>query len=357
MPRRRNERARVLGPYWNKAIGKWRVTQVDPGADGGRGRRTDRCFGSLKDAEQWKDILDARLSRLEGRTLKLALDGYEKELEARGNALQSRVEKMRRLRLFFEDAEGTQVSRLKPERAADLYVKFTDGRSVDYHRNTLGNAKGFLGWCHEQGWTSSNVLVGVKGVGKRAAGKLQLTGDEARKFHTTALKLADEEDLGALAADMLLLMGLRQSEVTKRKVRDLDLGGTVLRVEEAKTAKGNRLVLVPALLQPRLLELAEGRKAMDLLFPGAGEIEHTKAWLYAAVRRVCDAAGVTRVCPHSLRGTHASMALTIGLGSQAVADSLGHESTRTTLRHYAGAGSAEAGAQERTLRVLEGGRR
>ncbi len=114
---------------------------------------------------------------------------------------------------------------------------------------------------------------------------------------------------------------------------------------------------MPEVLQSRLLELVEDRKAMDVLFPAAGELEHTKAWLYAAVRRVCDAAGVTRVCPHSLRGTHTSLALSIGQGSQAVADSLGHESARTTIRHYAGAGSAEAGTQERTLRVLDGGRK
>lgn len=357
MPRHREERARVLGPYWHKAKGQWWAKVLVPQAADAGCRRIDRYFGSEREAQDWVDETRAKLARLEGRTLKAALDAFEEQLVERGNERKSRVEKMRRLKLFFADVEGMQVARLKPERAAALYAQFREGRSVDYHRNTLGNAKGFLGWCQEQGWASSNPLAGVKGTGKRSAGKLQLTGDEARKFHAAALELADQGDLGALGADMLLVMGLRQSEVTRRKVRDLDLQGSVLRIEKAKTAKGNRIVMVPEVLQSRLLELTEERKAQDVLFAAGGELEHTKAWLYAAVRRVCDAAGVTQVCPHGLRGTHASLALSVGEGAKAVADSLGHESTRTTLRHYAGAGSAEAGEQGRTLRVLEGGRR
>lgn len=356
MPRRRDERARVLGPYWIKARQQWLVTTLDPKGNGGRGRRIDRWFGLEQDAHAFVEVTGLRLARLEGRTVGEAIDEYEKELAARSLRETSWRERGERLRVFFEDAKAVQVSRLSAERCGALYVAFREGRSVDTHRNVLGNAKGFYAWCVEQGWAAFSPIAGVKGIGKRKVGKAQLTGDEARRFYGTALRLASEEEWGALGAAMLLGMGLRQSEVRKRKVRDLDLGGTVLRITDAKSPKGNRTVHVPTDLQPHLLELAEGRTSFEVLFAGRGGAEHTRAWLLAAVRRVCDAAGVPRVCPHGLRGTHASLALeAVGVGQ--VADSLGHVDTRTTLRHYAGAGAAETGTQERTLRVLEGGKR
>lgn len=260
-----------------------------------------------------------------------------------------------------------QVVRLKPERAAELYRKTDDngkavggfvvGRSVDYHRNALGNAKGFLAWCVVNEWTTENALEKVAGVGKRSAGKLQLTGDEARKFHVTALRLADQGDDGALAADMLLSMGLRQSEVRKRRVRDLDLDGTVLRIEFGKTKKSNRVVAVPDSLRARLVELTEDRGALDVLFAGNHGEEHTRAWLYFAVRRVCDAAKVPRVCPHGLRGTFSTLGMQEGLAVQAVQVALGHESASTTLRHYVANGVAEAAQAQRAFAVISGGRR
>ena len=50
---------------------------------------------------------------------------------------------------------------------------------------------------------------------------------------------------------------------------------------------------------------------------------------------VCDLAGVPRVCPHSLRGLHSTLALEAGATSGAVAAALGHGSFAVTARHYA----------------------
>lgn len=355
MPRRRDERARVNGPYWIEATGYWRVTSVDPSQASAKDRKRDSYFREREAAEDYARMKREAYARRDGKTIGEAIEAFEKHL-ALSIAETSWKERGLRLRTFFRGVEGVNVGRLQQERAAELYAALQQGRSVDTHRNILGNAKGFYAWCVEQGWASSSPIAAVKGVGRRSTGKLQLTGDEARRFYATALRMAEQEDHGALGAAMLLSMGLRSSEVYKRRVRDLDLGGTVLRVHGAKTDKGNRLVAVPGVLQPLLLELAEARGPFDLLFANADGSPHTRAWLLAAVARVCRQAGVPRVCAHALRGTHSSLALE-AVGVREVADSLGHVDPRTTLRHYAGAGSAEAGAQERTLRVLEGGKR
>jgi hypothetical protein len=64
-------------------------------------------------------------------------------------------ETIRRLKLFFPDPK-LQLARLTVERAAALYrhvddegtvTGFVVGKSVDYHRNVLAEAKTFLRWC------------------------------------------------------------------------------------------------------------------------------------------------------------------------------------------------------------------
>lgn len=298
----------------------------------------------------------ARLARLYGTTVGEALDAYDEHQRQRTKDV-SRIELLRRLRLFFAAEADTQVSRLRADACTRLYAAFTVGRSVDYHRNTLGNARGFLDWCVERGWLPTNPIAAVKGVGKRSAGKLQLTGDEARAFLATAISMAEHDDAGALGAAMLLLMGLRQGEVRDRQVRDLDLDGTVLRVQHGKTARARRTVAIPTALQPLLADLAEERGALEPLFAAADGGHHTKAWMIAAVKRVCVAAGVPVVCPHGLRGTHASVAASVGMSPEVVASALGHEDARTTLRHYAEGQAVAEGAQARALAVIQGGRR
>src|SRR5262249_49173039 len=152
------------------------------------------------------------------------------------------------------------------EECAGYYARLTTlkskyGRpfSVDSHRNMLAEAKSFLRWCVAREWLRVNPLENVQGVGKRNMGKPQLTADEASRWCQTALVRAMNSEEGALAALMALLMRLRASKITKRVVRDLDQGGRVLRITDAKTRKGNRTIVVPAVLRPLLAQRIEGR--------------------------------------------------------------------------------------------------
>lgn len=57
--------------------------------------------------------------------------------------------------------------------------------------------------------------------------------------------------------------------------------------------------------------------------------------------------GVPQVCPHSLRGLNATLALEAGATSHHVAAALGHASFATTARHYADASTiANAGLRK-----------
>lgn len=57
------------------------------------------------------------------------------------------------------------------------------------------------------------------------------------------------------------------------------------------------------------------------------------------VHALCKLANVPRVCPHSLRGLHATLAVEEGVAGEAVARALGHTTFEMTAKHYASADS------------------
>jgi integrase len=85
-----------------------------------------------------------------------------------------------------------------------------------------------------------DALEDVQGLSRRRRGKPQLTTDESRKFLAKALQSAEEEDDGAIAAMMALLMGDEASEIVERTVRNLDDGGRLLWITDSKTQAGVR---------------------------------------------------------------------------------------------------------------------
>jgi integrase len=384
MPRRPKDEARFLGPYWIESLGKWRATFCNPQAANPRHRRVTRHFADGDEAQNWVDEGRAKLQAHTTTTFKVALDAYEKHLaQGKGNKEVSVTETTRRVREFFGPVIEMRLGKLTVDQAGELYCKLdADGKviggfaartytvgsakkktlrqksvSVDYHRHTLSQAKTFMVWCVGKGWISESPLAKVKGIGRRKKGKPKLSGDEARTFYKKCLELGAGGDEAALATAMLLTMALRQGDVLKRQVRDFDLDGTVLNIDEAKTEKSNRPRLIPKQLRPLLRQLVSGRQSLEPLFKADDGGFHTKSWLRLAMKkRLCPAAGVPYVPPHGLKGTSGKVLKLAGASSEAVADFLSHEDERTQDGHYVDGETAAAADQERFLTVLQGGR-
>ena len=149
-------------------------------------------------------------------------------------------------------------------------------------------------------------------------------------------------------------MGLRASEVVSRVVRDLDRGGTHLRINDnldvaflTKTEKSKRLVKFPTHVRPLLAKLAAGKAPTEPLFSGALAGRKSRQWLWDEVRRLCQKADVPLVCPHSLRGWMATAAVAAGELPEVGAQALGHTSSQITLGHSIAPGVAEAAQLER----------
>ena len=132
----------------------------------------------------------------------------------------------------------------------------------------------------------------------------------------------------------------RRDRVAVVIARDVDDEGRVLWVPSGKTKNARRRLKVPDVLRPLLLKLTETTPPGALLFYKGDKVPPTN-YFWSQVRRLCQLAGVPAVCPHSLRGLHATLALEGGATADAVARALGHGSFAMTARHYASESSVD----------------
>jgi integrase len=335
---------RVLGPYANRS--GYRLVLVDGhGGGGGRGAgRKSLTAPTLEDALALKQELLRALAEHDqgGPPIGQALDEYVEHMQrARGILPETAAQLRRKLGRFLPlDASLGSIS---AERAGRMYLAETEritqrGRTTaaDSHRSLLKRCRAFFAWARERGYVREDPFERVRPVGRCRAGKPQLRIDEARRFMQVALTRATSGDRLALGVLLMLLLGLRCGEVIHRQVRDVDDAGRILWITRGKTKTARRRLKVPALLLPLLRSLADGREPEALLFGTTAKGRPLPVdYLWRKVRALCDAAAVPRVCPHSLRGLHSTLALEAGATADLVTAALGHASFAITARHYA----------------------
>ena len=338
---------KVHGPYAHG--NQWRLHIR--GADG-KERRVS--FPTRDAADRAKAASSRELSTT---TVDQAVSAWLKYLRDGGIIKEeTKVTHWYRLRAFFRlgyrsdaagDPGGVLLRHLTPESCQALYDKLREESSVDTHRSSLTLAKSFGQWCVKQGLLKVNPVAGIEPQGERRRGKEQLRVDEARRFIAMCCQLGGNGDVGAVGVMTALLLGMRAGEVVSRQVRDLDDDGRLLWVTKAKTRAGDRTLEVPDFLRPYLVQLARGKQPTDRLFT-----DKDRHWLLYHTHRLCKLAGVTRVCAHSLRGLHSTLAAESGTTGHAVARALGHTSFTTTRKHYVQPGTVEKVARGKVLSVL-----
>lgn len=372
MPRKRREH--VYGPYPEQLVGglRYRVVYLD--AAGGRSVESFAGEGASEQAEKRAAYLR---SLIQGRSVSDALDEYLADCKDRGLRARSLETTTIRLRSLLginekKGLNGGALSELRPAVAAKLFETWRakPGRSVDYVRGTVGQARTWAKWCiEERGWIKVDPFAGLQPKGRRKRGKPQHTIDEARKFYAFLLAVAAQpidaaamkrrrwdhavsRRQGAVAVLTAQLLGPRATEVIDRQCRELDDGGRILWITDSKTEAGKRRLMVPDELQPLLRELVAARPGDALIFSG-----RRRRWLLRQCKALCEECGVPVVTPQGLRGGHASLATEAGTSPLEVSRALGHAGTAVTERHYTTPDAKAAGRQERTMKVIMGGKK
>ena len=323
---------RVSGPYYDANTGSYRLVVFD-----GTKRQSVRA-DTEEEARQLKEQLESTLQNCD-RTIGAAYAEFMADERRRGMKERTVRTVDYKLRYFLpmDEKLGTYTS----EKAQALYEAETERISrygrvmrVQTHHTALKITKRFFRWAVERKYIRFSPFEKIKPIGKPSAGKEQLRMDEARRLSQVLVHAAERGEEGAIATFCQLLLGLRSGEVLNREVRDLDDDGWVLWIPSGKTANARRRLEVPEVLRPFLLRMVEGQPQERLIFGRHRQSPHKHMWMWRQVKKYCVQANLPRVCPHSLRGLHSSLAVAAGCTSTAVASALGHGSFAITAKHY-----------------------
>ncbi len=326
--------ARVSGPYFDANTQTYRIILFDGGK-----RKSVGSIKSMEEALSIKAELERNLQAESTILIGTAIEEFRMDKQKQGLKAHSLRILDYKLRYFLPLDQP--VGSFTANQAQKLYEaetvkvsRFGRVMRAQTHRKLLCIAKQFFCWAVGRKYIRVNPFAGVKPVGKPRAGKDQLRIDEARRLTQVLLSAAAQGEEGAVATYTQLVLGLRSSEVLNREVRDLDDAGRVLWIPSGKTDNARRRLEVPEPLRALLLSQAAGKPPERLLFGSDREQPYFAIWQWRQVRKYCQLAGLQRVCPHSLRGLHSSLAIAAGCTANVVASSLGHGSFAITAQHY-----------------------
>src|SRR3989339_577950 len=129
---------------------------------------------------------------------------------------------------------------------------------------------------------------------------------------------------------MLYATGVRVSELTHIKMRDIDLDRMMLRVFQGK-GKKDRMTILPLSLKDVLKNQQRLKRPDDYLFTNGRGSKLTEATIQKIVAQAAQKAGVSKtVSPHTLRHSFATHLLENGTDIRYIQELLGHAKLQTT---------------------------
>ena len=361
MARKRGGKWRVHGPYLETLPGgrkRYRIVIVNP-----QGER--RSVFAATEQKAKRMISAAKVEIVGEVTCEVAIDRYWRDLKRRGRRKNTYVTARERLERWLPGDRA--LSWVTEPWLRRKYLDRTKSLAVDSHKAELAEQKRFQRWCVARGLLRKSPAENIEPLEgeRRKKGKKKLRQREAALFCMAAIVMYRKGGRGyegALGCLLALYLGLRSWEICTLRARDVDEGpgGVVLWVaeEEGKTDNAERQLEVPGELAELLLKQAKGKKSEGYLFPAKSKTGHRgRTWLREAVKRVCKEAKVPRVCPHGLRGTHATLAREAGATGHLVAKQLGHGSVRVTEECYIAPSATEKARNKKVFKVMKGGKK
>jgi integrase len=206
--------------------------------------------------------------------------------------------------------------------------RFEQGRKAVTIRNDLHALSVFFQFAEREHWCYGNPVREIKLPSGGSAVRMRiLSHEEERRYFEAARSSPKLHDY----ARLMLLTGMRNTEVLQLRVRDWNADGPCIRIEKGKTRAARRLLrLVPeaaAIVERR----ASGRAPDAFLFPGQRPTSPATKMNNPHVR-ACSRAGF-RFRLYDLRHTFASRAAAKGMPLTTLAAILGHAGLRCVLNY------------------------
>lgn len=340
----------------------WRVQYRDPGNPA----PTTATFDSHDAAEQFADMVDRlggpaarrQLARLEqggptGHTLSEVLDDY---IARHRKLTPGTTDDYRRIltRSGITEALGhipvhlivdDDVEDWVTARASTISDVTGEQISPKTVKNEHGVLSTILNHAVKRGWANTNPARGIELPDIPPAEPLVLTREQYTAIH------AHMDPAYQPLVEFLAVTGARWGEATALQWRDITTGTpprlSIRRAWKKGKAGGWRVEGLPKTVSsyrsftvPQKLvdKFGPRRTPNSLVFPNKAGTAithsnfHQRKWV-----RACEAAGVTDPRPtiHDLRHYFASILLAAGVPIHVVAERLGHDDIRTTVKIYA----------------------
>jgi integrase len=327
--------------------GRFRLRFVDDG------RREARGFATRAGAEAAQLELERLWQKRSGVTVAAAIEAWLADRTAQGLAVQAYHQRW--VPQLLADLEHVPVASLTSvdleERYRDLAATKAGATSHLIH----ACLSVFCAFLHGAKHTRTNLIEGVARWGTAKAGKPQIeTRRELHAFRDELWQRAWGGDRVCLAILVALYCGLRPGETQALCGRHVDVDRTLV-VPGTKTTNAWRVLQVEV---DDLWELLE-RTAAEV-GPKEYLCRYTNRTVIDRIREVARKAGVANADElvfQSLRGQAASIARANGASLRAIADTLGHASTRVARKSYITDKAEAAGDLRMRMQVLDGGKR
>ena len=225
-------------------------------------------------------------------------------------------------------------------RADDINYYLATLKRTGISINSVDNARKFLKpffkWLYENEYIQKDIFVKVKPIKRVEKEKDYLNDAEIVKLRDSC-----QQDKRALAVvDFLLSTGLRVSECSNLKIKDIDFVNGEVKIYATKTSQWRKVYLDSSALK-HLQDYINSRKDYSpYVFVNVrrykGEIGRMKnSSIQRIIQKYCAIAKINRHCHvHLFRKTLATRLYKHGIDISIIAKILGHNSVRTTEKHY-----------------------
>jgi len=227
------------------------------------------------------------------------------------------------LGLFFKYFLPKRPAEITEEDISDFfhdYILFHK-YSASYQNQIISAIKLYY-WLNGSGIVDSSLLSRPRK--SRALPKV-FSKDEVKSILSSTRNIKHR-----LLLWMIYSCGLRRSEATNIKIKDLDRERCILNIMEAK-GRVDRIVPVPGKVWDKIDEYIDSYHPVFWLFEGQSGGKYSSESVYRVFKQALKNAGINKeVGVHCLRHSYATHLHENGLDIRYIQELLGHKSTRTT---------------------------
>jgi site-specific recombinase XerD len=319
----------------------------------GKQHRKQAGTRSWAEAEEVKRDLENQLSGAppsktaaeKGQSITEAIDVFIQDKKNQGitdKVIGKYTRELARLREFCESRFVFTVRGLNRELLTHYVATWPEHYPASLTRSKVRERlRSFLRYCYQSEWLTR--IPQISKIEVNQAPTLPLTAKEYEKLlDATYATFADDPDKAARLHALIQLMrwsglAIRDALTIRRDELIQDKGKGLYRIVTARQKTGTHVsVPIPADVAQELLTVLNGNP-VHVFWSGNGEEESaTKNWA-KFIAKLFEDAGIKKsghMMSHRLRDTFAVDLLEKGVPLEEVSKLLGHESIKTTEKHY-----------------------